>query len=203
MATQEQNERLTRVGPGTPMGNLLAALLAAGRHRGRAGTRAGAEGALLGEDLTLFRTERGEYGLIDDRCPHRCMSLEYGIPEEGGLRCAYHGWLFDAKGHCLEQPFEDRRIPKAATRTRSRSRPIRCEELGGLVFAYLGPEPAPLLPRWDVLVREDLDRVDRDPSAALQLAAMHGQRRRPGAFRIPARGVRQLSAQEARAGRRR
>jgi 5,5'-dehydrodivanillate O-demethylase len=157
--TVEQNERLTRVGPGTPMGNLLR------RYWHPIGTALELEKEpvqrvrLLGEDLTLFRTERGEYGLVDDVCPHRCMSLEWGIPQEQGLRCAYHGWLFAPNGRCLEQPYEETVNPEARFRDKIRIKAYPVQELCGMVYAYLGPEPAPLLPRWDILVRDDLDKV--------------------------------------------
>ena len=114
---------------------------------------------LMGEDLTLFRSAAGEYGLIGDRCTHRCMSMEYGIPDNRGLRCAYHGWLFGVDGKCLEQPFEDRMDPKSTLKAKTPIKAYPVKELGGLIFTYLGPLPAPLLPRWDVLVREDLDRA--------------------------------------------
>jgi 5,5'-dehydrodivanillate O-demethylase len=159
MTTQEQNDRLTRVGPGTPMGNLLR------RYWHPVGTVTELakdpvkKVRLLGENLTLYRSERGEYGLVGDRCPHRGLSMEYAIPDECGLRCAYHGWLFDAKGHCLEQPFEDRTLADNRYKEKIRIKAYPVEELGGMVFAYLGPEPVPLLPRWDLLVRDDLDRV--------------------------------------------
>ena len=159
MTTREENERLTRIGPGTPMGDLLR------RYWHPVGTEAElAEEPVrrvrcFGEDLTLFRTERGEYGLIDDRCPHRCLSLEFGIPDECGLRCAYHGWLFDAKGRCLEQPFEDLAHPDSRFKDEIKIKAYPVEALGGFVWAYFGPEPRPLLPRWDVLVRDDLDRA--------------------------------------------
>jgi 5,5'-dehydrodivanillate O-demethylase len=159
MATQAENDRLTQVGPGTPMGNLLR------RYWQPVGTEVELAKEpvqrvrILGEDLTLFRTERGAYGLIDDRCPHRCMSLEYGIPEECGLRCAYHGWMFDAQGNCVEMPFEDLTHPELRYKDKIKIKAYPVEALGGLVFAYLGPAPAPLLPRWDVLLRDDLDRV--------------------------------------------
>jgi 5,5'-dehydrodivanillate O-demethylase oxygenase subunit len=110
-----------------------------------------------GEDLTLYRSEAGDYGLIADRCAHRCMSLEFGIPEARGLRCAYHGWVYDAAGDCVEQPFEDRTFPDARYRDRIKVTAYPVQELGGLLFAYFGPQPAPLLPRWDLLVRDDLD----------------------------------------------
>jgi 5,5'-dehydrodivanillate O-demethylase oxygenase subunit len=159
MATLEENQRLTQIGPGTPMGNLLR------RYWQVVGTVAELDKEpvqrvrILGEDLTLFRTEKGEYGLIDDRCPHRCMSLEFGIPEECGLRCAYHGWLFDAKGNCLEQPFEEIAHPEGRYKDEIKIKAYPCETLGGFVWAYFGPAPAPLLPRWEVLVRADLDRA--------------------------------------------
>src|ERR1700691_2441168 len=138
MATQDENERLTRIGPSTPMGNLLR------RYWHPVGTEAELAKEpvrrvrILGEDLTLYRSARGEYGLIDDRCPHRCLSLEFGIPEEAGLRCAYHGWLFDAKGSCLEQPFEDLTHPEGRYKDEIRIKAYPAQALGGLVFAYLG-----------------------------------------------------------------
>jgi 5,5'-dehydrodivanillate O-demethylase len=159
MISNETNDRLTRVGPDTPMGKLL-------RHYWQPiGTAVELaqepvrKVRLLGENLTLYRSERGEYGLIGERCPHRCLSMEYGIPDQRGLRCAYHGWLFDAKGRCLEQPFEDRTIAENRSKDRISIKAYPVEELGGLIFAYLGPAPVPLVPRWDILVREDLDKV--------------------------------------------
>jgi len=103
---------------------------------------------LLGEDLVLFRSESGELGLIGPRCAHRAISLAYGIPQEHGLRCAYHGWIYDTAGHVVDMPFEPACLPL-------KIKAYRVQELGGLVFAYLGPEPAPRLPRWDPLVRTD------------------------------------------------
>jgi 5,5'-dehydrodivanillate O-demethylase len=159
MTTQQQNERLSKVGPGTPMGNLLR------RYWQPVGTAIELEKEpvqkvrLLGENLTLYRSESGEYGLIGDRCPHRCLSMEYGIPDARGLRCAYHGWLFDAKGRCVEQPFEDRTLERNTYKDKVTIKAYPVRELGGLIFAYLGPEPVPLVPRWDILVRDDLDKV--------------------------------------------
>jgi 5,5'-dehydrodivanillate O-demethylase oxygenase subunit len=159
MISNETNDRLTRVGPDTPMGKLLR------RYWQPIGTAVELaqepvrKVRLLGENLTLYRSERGEYGLIGERCPHRCLSMEYGIPDQRGLRCAYHGWLFDAKGRCLEQPFEDRTIAENRSKDRISIKAYPVEELGGLIFAYLGPAPVPLVPRWDILVRDDLDKV--------------------------------------------
>jgi 5,5'-dehydrodivanillate O-demethylase len=104
---------------------------------------------LLGESLVLYRDRKGRLGLIDETCPHRRMSMLYGVPEEEGLRCAYHGWMFNKTGQCIEMPAEapDSTFPRKVKVT---AYPV--EELCGLIFAYLGPEPAPLLPRWDMYV---------------------------------------------------
>ena len=159
MMTDQENERLTRVGRGTPMGELLR------RYWHPVSTTVDLEKdpvrrvRLMGENLTLFRTESGELGLVGERCPHRGVDLQYGIPEADGLRCPYHGWKFDKKGRCLEMPFDDRLRQNQAGRDRIRIDAYHAQELGGLIFAYIGPEPVPLLPRWDVLVREELDRA--------------------------------------------
>jgi 5,5'-dehydrodivanillate O-demethylase oxygenase subunit len=159
MTTQDQNDRLTRVGPGTPMGNLLRRYWQPVGTAIELGEEPVQKVTLMGENLTLFRSERGDYGLIGERCPHRCLSMEYGIPDERGLRCAYHGWLFDSTGRCLEQPFEDRTIVNNSYKDKIRIKAYPVQELGGLIFAYLGPEPVPLVPRWDVLVRDDVDKI--------------------------------------------
>ena len=146
------NKLLTQVGPGTPGGALLrrywmpiapvAALDASPKMRVR----------ILGEDLVLFRDGTGTYGLIPEACPHRHASLYNGFVERDGLRCPYHGWKFSAGGDCIDQPFEpaDSKLRALAART---SYPV--QTLAGLLFAYLGPAPAPLLPRWEYLVRDD------------------------------------------------
>ena len=156
MLTAEENERLMRVGPGTPMGELMrrywhpvAAVAELDENPVKAVK-------ILGESLVVYRDRKGGYGLIDDTCPHRRISLEYGIPENEGLRCPYHGWLFDGSGQCLEMPAE---APTSTFPTRVKITAYPAEELGGLVFAYLGPAPAPLLPRWDLYV---MDNVVRD-----------------------------------------
>lgn len=152
MLTNEENERLTRVGPRTPMGELLR------RYWHPVGATAELERdpvqavRLLGEDLVLFRDEGGRLGLLAKRCPHRGVSLAYGIPQENGLRCCYHGWTLNAEGRVVDMPFEPACLPLKVP-----AYPV--QELGGLIWGYLGPEPAPLLPRWDVLVRDDLDRA--------------------------------------------
>jgi len=108
------------------------------------------EVTLLGEELVLFRDEQNRLGLIGRACPHRGVSLAYGIPQENGLRCCYHGWTFDTNGRTVDTPFEP-----TCLHMKIPAYPV--QELGGLIWAYLGPDPAPLLPRWDFLVRDDLN----------------------------------------------
>jgi 5,5'-dehydrodivanillate O-demethylase oxygenase subunit len=156
MLTKEQNDRLTRVGPGTPMGELMrrywhpiAATVELTRDDPTKEVR------LLGEDLILYITPSGELGLIEKRCAHRGVDLLYGIPEENGIRCCYHGWLYAFNGQCLEQPGE----PTGSTfKDKIKLAGYPVQELGGLIWAYLGPEPAPLLPRWGPLVWENVTR---------------------------------------------
>ena len=161
MLTAEENERLTRVGPGTPMGELMrrywqpiAAAAELNEHPVK-------HVKLLGESLVLYRDLKGRLGLIGDTCPHRSVSLLYGVPEAEGLRCPYHGWMFDCAGQCVQMPAED---PHSTFPSRVKIAGYPVQELAGLIFAYLGPEPAPLLPRWDMLV---WDNVLRDIGSAV------------------------------------
>ncbi len=158
MLTAEQNERYTRVGAGTPCGELMRRYwhpIAASAQLPEHGTK---PVRILGESLVLYRDLRGRLGLVDDKCPHRRGGMVFGIPEEAGIRCAYHGWLYDASGRCLEQPYEAIVDSASTFKDKVRIKAYPVEELGGLVFAYLGPEPVPLLPRWDFYVDEDLIR---------------------------------------------
>ena len=155
MLSKEINERLARVGPGTPMGNLLRRYWYPIARTPELSDEPVLAITLLGENLALYRTDSGNLGLVSQRCAHRGASLAYGIPEEDGLRCPYHGWKYSERGHCLEQPAEP---PESTFKDRIRIPAYPVQELGGLIWAYLGPEPVPLLPRWDLLVREDLDR---------------------------------------------
>jgi 5,5'-dehydrodivanillate O-demethylase len=149
MMTAEQNDMLTRIGPGTPAGNLLRRywqpVAAMSEMSGRWTKRV----RLLGEDLVLFKDREGRLGLVAEFCPHRRASLGYGIPTTNGLRCPYHGWEFGRDGRCLSQPNE---ADRSALRDKAATRAYPVEELGGLVFAWLGPEPRPLLPRYDGFV---------------------------------------------------
>ncbi len=134
---------LAHVGPGTPAGEWfrrywLVVSTVADVHEIPKAVK------VLGEELALFRDLKGQIGLLGLHCPHRGTSLEYGDIEERGIRCAYHGWLFDVSGQCLEQPAE----PKGSLfhrKVQHLSYPVR--EQGGFIFAYLGPDrdnPPPL-----------------------------------------------------------
>jgi 5,5'-dehydrodivanillate O-demethylase len=152
MLSKEVNDRLTQVGPGTPMGDLLRRYWHPVGSTRELETEPVQPVRLLGENLVLFRDERGRYGLIAERCAHRGISMAYGVPQNNGLRCAYHGWTYDTEGRVVDMPFEPACLPLRIT-----AYPV--QELGGLVFAYLGPTPAPLLPRYDVFVRDDLSNA--------------------------------------------
>ncbi|MFN0073388.1 MAG: Rieske 2Fe-2S domain-containing protein [Chloroflexota bacterium] len=170
MLTKEANERLTRIGPGTPMGNVMRRYWHPIATSGELAEEPVLAVKLLGENLVLYRSPNGDLGMVAERCPHRGASMAYGIPEDGGLRCPYHGWKFSSEGACLEQPAE----PQDSTfkhRVRIPAYPV--QELAGMIWAYLGPEPVPLLPRWDILVRPDLHReigITRLPVNWLQAA---------------------------------
>lgn len=146
------NPALTEVGPGTPMGELLR------RYWHPIGLEADASDTprkvrVLGEDLILFRDKGGRPGLVHPNCAHRGASLYYGRVEERGIRCCYHGWLFDVEGHCVEQPCEPE-MGRARGRIRQPWYPV--QELYGLVWAYMGPpEKKPVLPRYEALERLD------------------------------------------------
>src|SRR5207302_199574 len=104
---------------------------------------------LLGETLVLYRDKAGNYGLVDRHCPHRRADLSYGWADDCGLRCHYHGWLWDHTGRCLQQPFEETAHPEARFKDRVRIKAYPVEAKAGLLWAYLGPPPAPLVPTWE------------------------------------------------------
>ena len=153
MLNREENEMFTRVGPGTPAGSLLrrywhpigpAEEITAEKPKKRL--------KILGEELVLFRDAQGRHGLVAEHCPHRAASLYYGTVEDDGIRCPYHGWKFDVHGKCLEQPFEP---AGSGFKEKVCQTAYPVQEMAGLLFTYMGPNPTPLLPRWDLLVRED------------------------------------------------
>ncbi|WP_433798948.1 Rieske 2Fe-2S domain-containing protein [Actinomycetospora sp. CA-084318] len=149
--TAEQNDELTAVEPGTRMGEVLRRYwypVAFAREMAEFPVK---RVELLGEFFALWRSPSGRYGIIPEPCPHRKASMAYGVVEGEGLRCPYHGWKFDPEGACVDQPAE-----KDNTNFQGRVRATagKVEELGGLVWAYVGPGPAPLLPRFDVYVMD-------------------------------------------------
>jgi phenylpropionate dioxygenase-like ring-hydroxylating dioxygenase large terminal subunit len=154
---------LTEVGRGTPMGELMR------RYWHPVGLMSDAGATpkpvrAFGEDLILFRDGQGRPGLVTARCCHRGTSLYYGRVEERGIRCCYHGWLFDVEGHCLEQPCEP---GGGRIRDRVRQPWYPVQERYGLIFAYLGPpEKKPVLPRYECLdVLEDGELIEADDSS--------------------------------------
>lgn len=149
MLSTERNRQLTEVGRGTPMGEVLrrhwqpiAALDTFG-HAPVQPVR------LLGEDLVLFGDRSGHFGLVQRHCPHRGADLAHGFVEDDGLRCHYHGWQFGRDGVCLAQPYEDVVDPSQRLRAKVRATSYPVLAKAGLLWAYLGPLPAPELPDWE------------------------------------------------------
>ena len=167
MLSAADNDRLTRVGPGTPMGEMLRefwtpALRSASLEAGGAPRTV----RLLGEDFVAFRAPDGRLGFFNERCPHRCASLALGRNEEGGLRCIFHGWKFDVEGRCVEVPTEPPEQREAfAARVPLKRYPVR--EAGGMVWVYLGrrAEPPKLF---------DFEFHQPPADALLRCAIVHG-----------------------------
>lgn len=152
MLTREENEILTGVGRGTPGGEMLRRYwMPVAVSAELTDEKPIRPVRILGENLVVYRDRRGRYGLVGEQCPHRKASLAFGRVDEEGIRCPYHGWKFDCTGACLEQPAEPE---EGGFKNKIKHTAYPVEKLGGLLWAYLGPEPRPLLPRWDVLVWE-------------------------------------------------
>ncbi|MBO0873601.1 MAG: Rieske 2Fe-2S domain-containing protein [Pseudonocardia sp.] len=138
MLSVQDNELLTRVGPGTPMGGLLRrywtpALLCSELPAPDCDP---VRVRLLGENLVAFRDTTGKVGLVAENCPHRGASLYFGRNEECGLRCPYHGWKFDADGTCVDMPSEP---PTSVFKDKVKLRAYPVHESGGVVWTYMGP----------------------------------------------------------------
>src|ERR1700732_4768428 len=164
MLSQSENELLTRVGPGTPMGNLLRrfwqpfALATELDHADSDPLRV----RLLGEDLIAFRDTNGTVGLIQNNCPHRGASLFFGRNEEAGLRCVYHRWKFDVTGRCVDMPNEP---AESNFKDKVRALAYPTTERGGIIWAYMGPrEVPPPLPDLEATI------VNSDPK---QISMLH------------------------------
>lgn len=142
-----ENQKMTETGPGTPAGDWMRQYWQpVALTEELAGPRPVVTVKLLGEDLVLFRNEGGSLGLVERRCPHRGADLSLGRLEDGGLRCYFHGWLFNSDGGCLETPAEPAGS-KLASRVRIKCYPV--QERNGIVWAYLGPGEPPNLPALD------------------------------------------------------
>ncbi len=146
--TAEQNRRLTRVGPGTPMGELLRRYWHPIAAEDQFVDRSTRPLRILGEDLVLYRMAGGGYGLIERHCPHRRADFANGYVEDDGIRCSYHGWKFDLGGQCVQQPYEEQVTGASGFRDRICAAAYRAEARHGLVWAYLGPGEPPLIPAW-------------------------------------------------------
>lgn len=149
MITNEENQSLTQTNRGAPAGELLRrywqpVALASELPPGGAPLAV----RILGEDLALFRDDQGRVGLLGIHCSHRGTDLSYGRIEDGGLRCLYHGWLYDIHGRCLEQPGEP---GCGVNRDAIRHRAYPCQEKGGVIFTYMGPGEPPLVPNYEFL----------------------------------------------------
>jgi phenylpropionate dioxygenase-like ring-hydroxylating dioxygenase large terminal subunit len=148
MLSREENELITRVGPGTPMGNALRRYWIPALLSREIPDPDGppVRVKLLGEELVAFRDSQGRIGLLDEFCPHRRASLYFGRNEECGLRCVYHGWKFDVSGACTEMMNEPE---ENDFKHKVRMTAYPTCELGGVVWAYLGPaEKIPPLPKF-------------------------------------------------------
>ena len=179
MLSEIENEMFTQVGPGTPGGEWLrrywhpiaisdqwngirtlwnceksftfrdevATVTEFGKRLGMfTGKPTGVR--ILGEDLVLFRDGAGHVGLLGLHCPHRRASLALGRIKEDGIECCYHGWKFDVEGKCIDQPAEPSTLP-----FRHKAYPVK--EMGGMLWVYLGPGKPPILPKIDVVARDD------------------------------------------------
>jgi len=149
MLDQAKNRLLTEVGSGTPMGGLLRRYWMPIAAVTEFDDKPIKPVRVLGEDLTLYKDLSGTYGLVDRQCAHRRADLAYGFVEQCGLRCNYHGWLYDEVGRCTEQPYEDVAAPQANFKDKIRITAYPVEVKAGMIWAYLGPEPRPLVPDWE------------------------------------------------------
>src|SRR5216683_59978 len=154
MLIQEENELITRVGPGTPMGNLFREYWLPAMLSEELPAPAGdpVRVLMLGEQLIAFRDSSGKVGLLANNCPHRGASLFFGRNEQlnPGMRCVYHGWKFDTAGNCIDMP----NLPADQDfREKVKARAYQVAERGGLVYVYMGErDVAPPLPALEAML---------------------------------------------------
>ena len=138
MLSAADNELVTRIGPGTPMGDVMrrywipAMLSEELQEPDGIPVRV----RLVSEDLIAFRDSDGKIGLLGNHCPHRGASLFFGRNEESGLRCVYHGWKYDVSGACVDMPNEP---PESNFKHKIQHTAYPCQEKGGVIWAYSGP----------------------------------------------------------------
>lgn len=153
MLSKENNELLTQIGPHTPMGNLLRRYWHPIAGVSEFETERVKAIRLFGEDLVLYRDISGKFGLIDRHCPHRRADLSYGFVEHNGLRCGYHGWTVNELGRIVAIPYDDIVKPHAKTKKLCRAIAYPVREFAGMLWTYMGTEPAPELPVWEPFTR--------------------------------------------------
>ena len=160
MLSQEDNDLLCRVGPGTPMGNLMRQYWVPAIRSDElpAPDCSPLRIRLLGENLIGYRTTSGAVGLMQNACPHRGASLFFGRNEEEGLRCVYHGWKFDVTGACADMPSEP---SESNFKSKVRAVAYRTHERGGIVWAYMGTRetPPPLPDMEATFLNADPERI--------------------------------------------
>ena len=200
MLSTPDNELLCRVGPDTPMGNLVRQYWIPALMSSELPEPDGApvRVRLLGENLIGFRVTSGKVGLIQNHCPHRGASLFFGRNEEEGLRCAYHGWKYDCEGACVDMPNEP---PESNFKSKIRARAYPCIERNDVIWTYMGsrstPPPLPdlepnLLPRGEYAVQKVLREcnwfqalegdIDTGHLGFLHLGAVKPGDTKPGSF---------------------
>ena len=176
MLSHEENELLTRTGPGTPMGSLMRRywVPALFSHQLEKPDSPPVRVKLMNENLVAFRNTEGRIGLVAEQCPHRTASLFFGRNEECGLRCVYHGWKFDVDGNCVDMPSEPDGTGFAH---KIKITAYPCIERGGVVWTYMGPGRAQArISRSRVDAAAGLARPFDTPYSGMQLAAGIGRR---------------------------
>jgi phenylpropionate dioxygenase-like ring-hydroxylating dioxygenase large terminal subunit len=164
---QHHNPIWTEVGPGTPCGEFMRRYWHPVAVAEKV-TTTPQKLRILGEDLVIFRDRKGRPGLLYPRCMHRGTTLYYGKVEDEGIRCCYHGWLFDVEGRCLDQPCEPNQGAGHREKVRQPWYPV--QELYGLVWAYMGPpDKKPVLTRWDTL--EDVGADEKIHATGVSIGA--------------------------------
>lgn len=148
MLASEENQLLTQTGSGTPCGNFIRRYWQPIALSEELENDTPVRIKVMGEELVLFRDNEGRLGLLGLHCAHRGADLSLGRIEDGGIRCLYHGWVYDVHGRCLEQPAEP---PESDFKTKIRHKAYPCQEKAGLIFTYMGPGDPPLLPDYEPL----------------------------------------------------